>query len=85
MSSRKNCKNWGQISKIWKEDSLGVPKISKNLSQKDFLLKFYVGVSVEFGTQCVKFQVKRMSIQLGKNQTVSHINMNLPFGPGNDE
>ena len=41
-------------------------------------------MSTEFGTKRDEFQVKRMSIQLWKNQTVSHTN-EPSFRPGSDQ
>jgi len=41
-------------------------KISEKFSRNSFFLKFRVKISTEFGTKRDKFQVKRMSIHLGK-------------------
>ena len=41
-------------------------KISEKLSRNSFFLKFHVRTSTEFGTKRDRFQVKRMSIHLGK-------------------
>jgi len=48
------------------EDNFGLQKISKKFSRNSFFLKFHVGTSTGFGTKRDKFQVKRMSIHLGK-------------------
>jgi len=59
------------------DDSLGLHKISKNFSRNSFFLKFPIRISAEFWTKRDKFQVKRMSIHIEKNQTVSQTNIPL--------
>ena len=55
-------------------DSLGLHKIYEKLSRNSFFLKFHLRILTEFGTKRDKFEVKRISIHVGKNQTLSHTN-----------
>jgi len=47
-------------------DSLGLHKNYEKFSRNSFIQKFHVRSSIEFGKKSDKFQVKRMSIRLGK-------------------
>jgi len=57
---------YDEISQVLVEDSLGLHKISENFSRNSFFLKFHIRISNVFGEKRDKFQVKRMSIRLGK-------------------
>jgi len=54
------------MSQVLLEDSFGLHKISEKISRNCFFLKFRVAMSTEFGTKRDRFQVKRMSIDPGK-------------------
>jgi len=73
-TQNKIAENRDKSSQVSVEDSLGLDKISEKLSLDSFVLKFYVRVSIEFGTKHDKFQVKQMTIRRQKNETVSHTN-----------
>ena len=64
--------------------SLDLHIFFEKFSQYNFLLKFHVRISIEFGTKHDKFQVKWMSIHLGK-KSYSFTQTNLSFSPDNDE
>jgi len=49
-----------------------VQEVSGAFSKYNFLLKSYERIPTEFGTKREKFQLKRTSIQLENDQTVSH-------------
>jgi len=59
------------------EDSLGLHKIFEKFSRNYFFLKFHVRISTKFGTKHERFQVKWMSIHLGKKIKQFHTQMNL--------
>jgi len=49
-------------------------EVSRTFSKENLLLKSYERIPTKFGTKRDKFQLKRMSIQLENDQTVSHRN-----------
>jgi len=58
-----------KVEEIWQvlvNDSLGLHKIYEKFFRNSFFLKLHFRISTEFGRKRDKFQVKEMSIRLGK-------------------
>jgi len=74
-----NFRKYGEISQVLVEDNLGLHKISEKISRNSFFLKLPVRISTVFGTKRNKFQVKQMSIRLGKkSNSFAHKRTFLP-------
>jgi len=50
------------------------PRSLWNIFKKKILVEILGRIPIEFGTKRYKFQLKRMSIQLENDQTISHKN-----------
>jgi len=47
----RNCRNQGEVSQVFVEDTLGLHKISEKFPRNGFFLKFHSRISTEFGTK----------------------------------